>query len=136
MILSRSATERSTRNSPDLTLPFQPPLVQLPHVQSTPVRILRLASVNVDREPTSSELSHTQSGHSWSVLGHMENLARGCQETKSHLQRLNNVQECVRMEVGAMGVRGQDGLTRQQRYDQRVAARELQLRSLWNMMEM
>ena len=81
-------------------------------------------SVNVDGEPTSSELSHTQSGHSWSVLGHMENLARGGQETKSHMQRLNNVQECVRMEVGAMGVRGQDGLTRQQRYDQRVAARE------------
>jgi len=79
---------------------------------------------NGDGETTSSEQSPTESGRSWSVLGHLENLARGGQETESQWQRLNNMQGCLRNDVGPLGVRGQDGLTRQQRYDQRVTARE------------
>ncbi len=70
------------------------------------------------------EFPSTEPGRSWSVLEHMENLARGGQEAESQLLRLKDLQSCTRNENEFGGSRGQDGLTRHQRYNQRVAARE------------
>lgn len=90
----------------------------------------KTTNANRDGETTSAVQSPTETGRSWSVLGHMKNLARGGQETLSQCQRLNDMQACLRNEAGAVGARGQDGLTREQRYEQRVMAREAAAREM------
>ena len=65
------------------------------------------------------------SQHSWSVLEHMQNLARGGVETQSQVEKMQKVQEGLRMQ-GKSQIPLPPGttLTREQRYVQRVARRE------------
>jgi hypothetical protein len=74
-----------------------------------------------DGSPATSETSQ----QSWSVLGHLQNLARGGAEAHSQLDKLQKMQEGVRFQ-GKSQHRLPPGttLTRDQRYEQRQARRD------------
>ena len=135
----QSAAQQSFWDLDDPEQPGSVPLQSIASLQSCPIVFLESPASKGISEPaeattttsdllenmsTGMEYPSTEPGRSWSVLEHMENLARGGQEAESQLLRLRDLQSCTKDKREVGGSRGQDGLTRQQRYDQRVAARE------------
>lgn len=65
------------------------------------------------------------SQQSWSVLGHLQNLARGGDEGQSQLDKLQTVQEGIRLQGKSQHpLPPGTTLTREQRYEQRLARRD------------